>query len=469
MRALFKGFIVNSLGLFLLKITGLILSVFVARNLGVLEFGLYSSSLAGIVLFGNSIAIALGMTTSNFYANSDKEIENYESSVYLLGILFVLSYTFLLTLFFFFTKDWLFSNYSYYFPVLIFSVLFYAPVFGIINAKEKYSRFGIYAFLGSTLFFISLASSVVFKLFSIDLALFLYVLPYVIIGILLHLNIIRDLGGVSRALGSLKSLNVKQLASYFKENLFLSFSSGAVSFALWYGYNHVEIGDDVLQNVALFASSMQWSFLFSQFSVVIGSVLVSKLMHGNKKLLAFNRYSSWLPVCIMASVVILIPEIHMLVFGEGFSTQVMSPLLNIVLLATVFNALKSSLQRSIIAKNISWLSTLGNFIWLILFITSTSVLEVSDVYIFAMLFLLSNMATFVLMMPLYLRFEVFKLSDYFSVTSIVLFFQTTCVVLVSFLDLDIFYRFLFLVLINALVLFVFFVRFSKNMSITKRS
>ncbi|HCT5167781.1 TPA: hypothetical protein OTZ51_004943, partial [Klebsiella pneumoniae] len=88
----------------------------------------------------------------------------------------------------------------------------------------------------------------------------------------------------------------------------------------WYSNKLLSVLSDGLNQLAVFAASMQWSSIFTQVSVVLGAVLIPMLAankdKNNELLDRINFYSSWLFTIICTVPLIIFVDLFVRIYGK---------------------------------------------------------------------------------------------------------------------------------------------------------
>ena len=212
---------------------------------------------------------------------------------------------------------------------------------------------------------------------------------------------------------------------------------------------------------------MQWSWIISQFSVVAGNVLISKVKSTSKaddKEVSFlNLYSAWLPASCVIGFLMSLHEFHFWVFGSNYYSEDMLLPYFIILAVSILNAFKSFIYRLIVAADKNYLSLISNIIWLISFVSGVYFIDNLSLLMFSMLFLLSSLLSFIIMLPIYLKIKLFSYSEvFFNSTSICLLLFSLLCFFNGFAIDDFVLRLVIFVIMFFVLLFVFYRKIRKG-------
>lgn len=140
----------------------------------------------------------------------------------------------------------------------------------------------------------------------------------------------------------------------------------------WYSNKLLSVLSDGLVQLAIFSASMQWSSLFTQVSVVLGSVLIPILAankdNKNHALEKMNFYSSWLFTVVFTIPLIVFVDFFVKIYGKFQLTDDFKISISFVLFSAILTSFKSGIARKIIVLNLSWFSVLSNLGWACIFI-----------------------------------------------------------------------------------------------------
>ncbi|EHN5635415.1 hypothetical protein KJB11_004597, partial [Escherichia coli] len=140
----------------------------------------------------------------------------------------------------------------------------------------------------------------------------------------------------------------------------------------WYSNKLLSVLSDGLNQLAVFAASMQWSSIFTQVSVVLGAVLIPMLAankdKNNELLDRINFYSSWLFTIICTVPLIIFVDLFVRIYGKFNLTSDFKVSVIFVLFSAILTSFKGGVARKIIILNLSWFSVLSNLGWAFIFV-----------------------------------------------------------------------------------------------------
>ncbi|HGY1288715.1 TPA: oligosaccharide flippase family protein [Raoultella ornithinolytica] len=140
----------------------------------------------------------------------------------------------------------------------------------------------------------------------------------------------------------------------------------------WYSNKLLSVLSDGLVQLAIFSASMQWSSLFTQVSVVLGTVLIPILASNkdnkNNSLEKVNFYSSWLFTVVFTIPLIIFVDFFIKIYGKVQLIDDFKISVSFVLFSAILTSFKSGIARKIIVLNLSWFSVLSNLGWAFMFI-----------------------------------------------------------------------------------------------------
>ncbi|HAP1674390.1 TPA: polysaccharide biosynthesis protein, partial [Escherichia coli] len=143
----------------------------------------------------------------------------------------------------------------------------------------------------------------------------------------------------------------------------------------WYSNKLLSVLSDGLNQLAVFAASMQWSSIFTQVSVVLGAVLIPMLAankdKNNELLDRINFYSSWLFTIICTVPLIIFVDLFVRIYGKFNLTSDFKVSVIFVLFSAILTSFKGGVARKIIILNLSWFSVLSNLGWAFIFVALT--------------------------------------------------------------------------------------------------
>lgn len=367
----------NGIGTIFLKTSPLILNIYIARNYSNEVYSEYIILISTIVLFGTSY-----LNTNSQYLSGLKDDKNILISAYTHWI----SYLILVMIFLYFTETLYFSSIL---TIIIISSI--TPKIGDLYRKKehkKYSKicFTSFCFLISTL----LTATIFEESVKSENLIYLYLLPYLTIVILLIINKENDI-----IIEENKNLRMKQL----KQMSILTLSAMIVPFGYWFIYN--KMGDVIgTTNIALFASILQWTFIFSQLSMVISNVLISYLKDSNISI-NINIYLSWTIASVLVSNLIIFEEVHSFIFGINYDVKdIIIPFI-LVQTVIIINSVKSYVYRLIIVSEKNHLTLLSNIIWVLSFTLQLHFSDIVTIYSLCKYYLYSTLISLFLLIPFY--------------------------------------------------------------------
>jgi len=386
-KKLFKDGLFNSISLVSLKFYGVLIGVLIARKLGSDTFGLYSVALGALVFSGNTISNSLYLTLSNYLARKDTNKKRGLTAPMLLVLMYSLLSCLILindkiSFLVLGTSDKSFTA-SFTFAGL--SIL----LWGIMQAEHCTSGRLKFASLVN-LAVVLISSSVTFiYLNDVNYAFFFWGTPYFITSIIFIIT------SNNRVFDNFLNPSIfSEIFIIIKETFPVIISSVIVPFTFYIAYILVSKQENGMQTVALFASTMQWTWIFSHISLVMGGILIphltSSVTNEDKKYVdIFNLLVPWALCSFLASILIAFPEIHVLVYGDKFKGNDLNQVIAFVLVATIINSFKAGLSRKFISAGISSISVYSNLLWAIIFLFMIFIQKTITPFTFGFLFLLS--------------------------------------------------------------------------------
>ncbi len=438
-----KGIASNGMSSFLLKVFGFMVGVSAARTLPLEEYQIYAVAIAGLVVFGNSIANSLSMYVA---ANCRGVIAPRTAFKAVVAFLFI----YLATLV---AVSVIGDALGFSYDVRVFSVMalvVFSPLLGLVNGYGKYHYFMISGFVSVGV--VACASWVGKSyLVGVDDFILVYVMPYAFL-FLMFIFLVRQI--VLRLLSPTSDREFKIVLYRLRKIVILVGAAVVVPLVIWVVYKYY---DGVGGELYLYASAMQWSFMLSQLAVVVGGVIFSSLkgrQHDD-----MNLYSVWLPVFVVGVFVSFFPSFHLFIFGDRFDESGLGVTLSMVMMVTVLNAAKSSIGRNIVVANASSLSFFSNVLWgvgCISLVVSFS--GDKDSVFLATVFLLSNVLVFVCMLPFYFSKSLVSKKMFLDRRSIFLWLGWLMLPVPTVLEMSFGLRVILFLVCIILVFFVFFLR-----------
>lgn len=411
MFELFKKLVFNGLGSVGLKFSGLFISIYAARTLSLDDYGFYGIAVSTIVLFGTTYVNVIAQYVSAFQVNVSSGILD-KSHVFAIGTVFTAIYiATVLTLLH--ALDFVLIDASISVALVI--VCFCAPVVGFIfkeSLHKAYAKFSLLALAIFLLVFYGFSTQYSHTTFQYIL---LYSLPYFIASLFMFIYILIKYTDI---VGTYKIVVTKafflQLCQFSKGALYLFFASAIVPLCFWLLYNvfDYKLGRD---NIGLFVSLMQWTWIVSQLSVVVSNVFISKMRDEEETPLNRfqNLYASWLPATFIVCFIVSLYEVHFFLFGDNFNNEALIQGLAIVLTVSVLSAFKSFIYRIILKFNQNYLSMLSNLLWLTIFVATVYLKKEVTFLDFCYIYAYSSFISFLVFLPIYIKFKYFSLQEVF--------------------------------------------------------
>jgi O-antigen/teichoic acid export membrane protein len=446
-----KNLIYNGIGTFGVKFSGFILGIFVARELGQENFGIYSAVISAFVLFGNTFVNVTSQYISSYQVTSNKGDFNLRKlknialptiSIYLFFLL-IISY---------------FLNQAVYWldTFICLTVISLTSLSqGLLFLRAEHKTYAKIALFSSLLFFLTLAFTYFFKLLTIRLAMYIYSLPYLAITLLYIYTFKKE--------SYASTFTLKECFSFFKNNMLLFTSACLVPLSFWITYNLFSSKIN-FATIGLFSSILQWSWIISQIAIVVSNVLISKLKNEKENLLAndMNLVFSWLPSTLAICFIMSFYEIHYFVFGNDFKSKETSLLFAIIFSTLFLSAFKSSIYRNIIIKGLSHLSFASNFLWLCLFVFLLYFFEELDILKIALIYSSSNFLIFILFFPIYLKYDLFSVNSKSTILStIIIISYFLCTVCATVFIVNFQYRLILYLSFTTLFVLLFALNYKK--------
>ncbi|MFP0452434.1 oligosaccharide flippase family protein [Klebsiella quasipneumoniae] len=204
----------------------------------------------------------------------------------------------------------------------------------------------------------------------------------------------------------------------------------------WYSNKLLSVLSDGLNQLAVFAASMQWSSIFTQVSVVLGAVLIPMLAankdKNNELLDRINFYSSWLFTIICTVPLIIFVDLFVRIYGKFNLTSDFKVSVIFVLFSAILTSFKGGVARKIIILNLSWFSVLSNLGWAFIFVALTwKTKKYGAVGITGALFF-SQFIHFIITIPYFLKRKIIDISMIFNIHVLTLIFVPMISIYVSF-------------------------------------
>ncbi len=131
--------------------------------------------------------------------------------------------------------------------------------------------------------------------------------------------------------------------------------------------------------MGLFQAASQWQravmFLPAAFSNVLLVLLAQQRTRRSDNLEQFNILSSWIVGLVLATPLILFPELVSWIYGERYSLGLLAPTLSLVMMYTVITSYKDGLARVLAVRSLMWWGVLSNVVWGALLIGGTLLLR----------------------------------------------------------------------------------------------
>jgi O-antigen/teichoic acid export membrane protein len=421
MGELIKSILFNTLGSFLIKVSTLLLGVYVARTSGLEEYALYSVSISAIVLLASTLSNVFSPVVS---AASKNEYSN----IYLYSWLYIVGYITVVAL-----LNRVFGFNLYVNLIIVF--LIYSPALGLLNAMGESKIYGlvsIFIFIAFGTFLIVLGYSAI----NAELALELIFYPFLMIGIILNLIVISK---IEFQLCFSTAMGFKVFSKKITQ-----FYIGAALVPLVYYVIYNFLPTVTLDEVGLFASAMTWNVIISQVSVVVSNVLVSRIKEGEAIFLYINNFISIVPALVFCGFIITFPEIHSYVFGNEFSLEKIRSVLVIVMLTTIFNSFKSSVYRKQLAAGKSNVSIISNLVWGVIIMLFILFFD----WELSMSALVSVIIAFLVMYPIFQKSKLIKNKDVFNRNNLALLVSVCVLLFIGLSDLGYALRLTVYLLVN---------------------
>lgn len=451
---LFKKILMNGFGSLSLKISSVILNIYVARTSTVEIYSLYAILTSSIVLFGTTYLNVISQLCSS---------RTRITSSYLYPNIFTGCYILLICTFLYYFYE---ENTKYIIFIALICIVLSAPLLGELYKKEKHKVYALFCSISFVTFIVFLFLDYFLLSPSIYHYIILYATPYFMLLILLVYHLYSDSSYKNKPIASIK-FELTRFSEFSSQSLYLLSASAIVPLCFWMIYNifNYNLG---AYTIAIFVTMMQWSWIISQFSVVAGNVLISKIKSTKANEISsvsiLNIYSAWLPASCAVGFLMSIHEIHELVFGEVYYNNEMLLSYFIVLTVSVLNAFKSFIYRILISANKNYLSLYSNSLWLLLFVGGVYFFNNITLLDFALLYLFSSFASFIFMLPVYLKYNLFSFSQvFFTKPSIYLFsFSIICFLNGYFID-HIIIRLICFIFVCVSLLVVFYKNIKKGL------
>lgn len=437
----------NGFSYLLIKICGVLLGIYIARQFGIESYGVYSGVIATVVLFGNTLGNSISSIIPSKFETLDISFGNASISV-VLSVFIMLAVMLILGM-------------DLVEIVLAICAIIGSASIGVLNSlglSKKLNLFSTVAMLSFALAFF------IFQCFNLPASVYIYLygVPFAVVMMLSLIYIVPELG--------LFCVEVKGVAQYLRRFILLYSSSLFAPLGLYYVYSKLQ-EYQTSSEVGIFASCMQWGIVLSQLAVVANNVLIKKIAYNNNKdamLSDFNALLTLLPVVIFSSLLFIFPQIHSLIFGGEFKVQEYSFVLNLILLSMIVNSFKSSIQRNIIANDRYYMTVASGGLWIfILFVLINAVTPTLNNLVIC--YTLSLIFSTLIMLPFFLKSGVLDVSFYWDRRFIVFVVSVIATFTPKFLGQSIFYQIaLYLLSLLFLMLVCYFSYFRRMIASENR-
>lgn len=413
------------------KISVVIIGIIVARILGVESFGKYAIIQSVVVMLANVVAQSISTSTAKHIA------ENINSNVDKVGKGITLTLVFSLFIgsgilcFALLNKGWFSANILFRKDLLdqvtntvtiVFLTIIVGWFQGIFSGLGEFKKNAI---INTTTSIIAIALGIILTMrMGLNGAILSIVITLIINtiistwylrsallqrGIRLHLR------------GSLREANV-----ITHVGLPILLTGIVVAPMTWFSNKLLSSLSNGLVELGTFAASMQWSAIFTQVSIVLGTVLIPMLAsnknNGSLAIEKANFYSGWIFTLIFSQPIIIFSDILCKIYGPSYDVNVFAVCIFFVIMSAVLTSFKSGLARKIVVLNLSWFSVISNIGWALLFvIISINTKKFGAIGITGAIFL-SQLLHFAITMPYFLKRKIVPASFLFNIRVLILCF-----------------------------------------------
>ncbi|MCF6296516.1 MAG: oligosaccharide flippase family protein [Flavobacteriaceae bacterium] len=209
--------------------------------------------------------------------------------------------------------------------------------------------------------------------------------------------------------------------------------------------------------MGIYDAAFNFAIIAMTFNGVVGQVTYpyAMKMHkkNNKSFDFFNLSIPWLTGIFFGVFLIYIPDIFSLIFDERFQNQNMYKTVASISLFVIFISHRQGISRNLAAINKMWYGFLDNLIWSIIAITTAYFLIEYGAFGRAFSFVIAYAINSIIILPIYLKMNVFKKDFILSKESILIWGIVFLSYSTVFYDFNIYLR-LFLLFSTLLILSV---------------
>ncbi len=431
------------------KLLNFFAMVLVARIFGPNDFGIFDLLRSSLVTFGVFSGMGIGLTATKYIATYYKEDKQKTGS--LLGTIYL---TTLLTTFIIVTIIFIFSK--------EFSTLF-------LNDPnlENILRLGLLLLISNTFFTLQNAILSGFERFKsiakinfyagvINIPLVFFFAQYEgVQGVIIAMTIsgaLQVFYGLYTIITISKEENITISFYNFKNDFVFLWKFAFPTFVATFMVTPtILICKSIIahtpngyESLGIFSAAFTIQSILILFSVTLNSallpILISESKNNNPLIKTINIYISWIMGVVIATPVLLLPEITTIIYGKEYFTNEYIITLKLLMLAFIIYMFKESIRRMFIIQTKMWFSVLDNFIWGVILITATLIFSSKGSIGLAIAYLLAYSLSIFIMIPILYKNKMFDKELFLSKYSLFLWLFIGAITLISFLDLSLFIK-----------------------------
>lgn len=225
--------------------------------------------------------------------------------------------------------------------------------------------------------------------------------------------------------------------------------------------------------MGIYDAAFTFSVIAMAFNAVIGQVLFPSAMK-RAKLKDDNYFDfvninmPWLIGVFFAIVLIYLPDIFSQIFDNSYQNRDMHLTVSTIALFIVFTSHRQGISRNLAALNRMWYSFLDNLLWGIIAIAFTYYLLDFGAFGRALAFVIAYFINSIVILPIYLKLDIFKMSYLLSNESISIWIILIISYISSFFYINIIFRILVMLLVILILLRISFNWFRKSTALFER-
>ncbi|ROR07728.1 oligosaccharide flippase family protein [Erwinia sp. JUb26] len=359
------------------KVSLVVVGIIISRLLGVENFGKFAIIQSVVIMLANVVAQSITTATSKHIAEFLKTDVVKVSRGIAITLLFSLFFALVIVVFSsiyassFAKYLLLHEELSQYVKTTVYIIVLTVLLGWIQGVFSGLGKFRINAIINAIISIVTVALAFVMtKDYGFDGAIYSFISSQAIAVIVSVLFIFR----------CIKEKNVKIIfKNCFTETSVIThvglpilLTGLIVAPVTWFSNKLLSALVDGLQQLAMFSASMQWSAIFTQASVVLGTVLIpllaSKKNEKNSQLEKINFYSSWIFTVICTIPILLFSDVFIRIYGHFDNAIQFSLCISFVLFGAILTSFKSGIARKIVILNLSWFSVISNISWATIFV-----------------------------------------------------------------------------------------------------